>query len=117
MSMYELHLQVPTKLLTTILELIEGEGILVKMAVLPADEKRKPRKPRHYANGARLKGIDGRQLILKTLSSGPKSLTDVMSAFVTHGFAPSSASSRLSQLRAKGEITRLADQKYALAKA
>jgi hypothetical protein len=117
MKYYHIHLRVPTRLVTTLLELVEREDITVldspfKEAAIAPSSKRTP----HYVNGKRNKGISGRDLVLASLKTSPSGLTDeeLERIFTDRGFSPNSAGPNTSKLREEGVIWRSIGGKWLL---
>lgn len=117
MSQYEMHLIVPAKLVGTIIELLDGEGILVSTA--PYDEKKsqapvaKKRKFK-FAHGIKNKGVRGRELALEMVGRGPVTEAQARNIFVAKGFAPTSAQAFLSELKCEGRAKRDANGYWSL---
>lgn len=111
-SKFEMHLIVPAKLVGTIVELMEGEGVLVSMN--PHNDKKK----QHYANGKKNKGISGSDAALEILSASGKPMTykqvgKLMAS--KYNFSESSASPALSVLAKSKKVIRK-DDLYSIAK-
>jgi hypothetical protein len=108
MAMHRVVIDVPTKLLTPLIELVEGEGgVVIKLST---DEAPQPtKKTCRYMNGIRNKGISGEALILKTLTNGPVEQKVIETAFKDLNFASSTATSRLTKLRQEKKVQRRTD--------
>jgi hypothetical protein len=104
---FELRLIVPAKLVGTIVELVEGEGILVSMTPSYA-------KPNHRSSPIHRTHIPGltadglMQEYLASLKSKEQFTNrDVEKVFKDRGYSPKSASSRLSACVSKKQAKRL----------
>lgn len=86
---YEMTMVVPAKLIGTIVEIIDKEGI--KATIVPARESTVPKKRMRYAGGKRDKGILGTELAREILSQGPTKLKAAEKIFLEKGFAKSTA--------------------------
>lgn len=95
---------VPTRLISTILELVEGEGIA---ATVDGKQQQKEMK-RHYVNGRRNKGITGRDLVLRSLdeNDGRVMVKALEKIFTNHGFAAASYSSVVTNLEKQEKLVR-----------
>lgn len=93
---FELHLIVPPKLVGTIVELMDGEGIIVSMN--PYVDKKSA--PRRYLNGKKNKGISGIDAVIAILTDHKKLQYDKIGKLMQskHNFAPSTASPVLSKM-------------------
>lgn len=112
---FEMHLIVPPKLVGTIVELMEGEGVIVSMN--PHNEKGKRNGPR-YAGGKRNKGISGANAALAIIKESAKPLTyDKIGTLMAsrHNFSVTSASPVLAKLVAAKKII-VRNGLYSLAK-
>ena len=112
---FDMQLIVPTKLVGTIIELLEGEGVIVSM--VPNNDKTKRGKNQRYADGKRNKGIAAPEAVLAILNESKVALTvpqigKLMAS--KHNFAESSASSTVSRLRKEKKI-KCVDGKYHVA--
>jgi hypothetical protein len=102
---FELRLIVPAKLVGTIVELVEGEGILVEMKPYHENTKRKHNPyPRHYEPGTT--ATEFMDLFLSSVK-GKFSTKDVEQAFAMKGWARGTASSRLNFALSKKQIKRV----------
>jgi hypothetical protein len=95
-----MHLIVPAALVGTIIELVSGEGIVVKVET-HTDEKKV-----RFANGKRNKGIKGDDLLLSLLKACAMTSEAIEKAFIAKGFARSSVSPTVSKLRNNKKIAR-----------
>ena len=100
---YSIHVVVPTRLVGSVLELINGEGEVLHVEPFQAPPSRSKRS-RRYLGGVKDKGVTGRALVLETLKDKPASRDELIAAFKAKGFAPSSCSSTLSALRAQDAV-------------
>ena len=93
---FELKLIVPAKLVGTIVELVEGEGILVEMK--PYANQRHSPIHRHHEPG-----ITANDLMLEYIKAATKPFTvkDVEQVFKAKGYAIGTVSSRLSMAKTK----------------
>jgi hypothetical protein len=107
MTKFELRLIVPAKLVGTIVELVEGEGILVEMKPHHENNRSKRRHapyPRHVEPG--LTASDYMNTFLAQIK-GKFSVKDVEQAFAAKGWARGTASSRLNFALQKKQIKRI----------
>ena len=112
---FEMKLIVPTKLVGAVVELMEGEGIIVHMAPFVEENKTKPRKGsgQHYAGGKRDKGISGNEAVMAILKESKLALTaeQVGKKMAERwGFSANSASPVLSKLQADKKVKRVDDK-------
>ena len=92
---FKMHLEVPSKLVGTIIELLDGEGILV--SVEPVVDK--PKKVTRYAGGKRNKGISAVGLIVECLTkSKVLNMSQLRAFFTDRGFSENSVHPSLSKL-------------------
>jgi allophanate hydrolase subunit 2 len=108
---FELRLIVPAKLVGTIVELVEGEGILVEMKPHHENNKRKHSVPRHVEPG--LTANDYMDTFLGQ-TKGKFTIKDVEQAFAKKGWARGTASSRLSFALQKKQIKRVGPSRSGL---
>jgi hypothetical protein len=106
---YKVELIVPAKLFGTIMEVLEGCGVMVKAEpYVNGDASRK--LPRYngaggsrFANGQSNKGVKGNDLFLSLL---PADMRTIEKEFINRGFALSTASATGSWLRSEGKATK-----------
>jgi hypothetical protein len=98
---FELRLIVPAKLVGTIVELVEGEGILVEMKPHHDNHKRKHNPyPRHHVTGMTADQLMSQ--FLSNLKSKEQFTTRaVENVFKEAGYAKGTVSSRLSTAKAR----------------
>lgn len=111
---FEMLLIAPANLVGDIVELMDGEGIVV--AIKPYDDKKKNGK--HYAGGKRNKGISGEAAAIEILKSSSKPMTSIQVGKLMkskYGFAESSGSPVLSNL-SKAKKVACKDRLYSLSK-
>jgi hypothetical protein len=111
---YEMNLIVPVRLVGPIMELLDGEGVLV--STKPHDETMATgnKKVFRYAGGKKNKGISSEELIKQMLADGSKTDKEMSFAFKRHGFADTSTAASLSHYRIKGLVRRDANNKWEL---
>jgi len=100
MSKFAIHIIVPAKMIGTIIDLLDNEGILV--SVTPIDDEKKP--SRHRVPRSRKNTQTGQELVLQLLSSGAKTPQQLSTLFQAQGFSSSSYSPCCSKLHAAGKI-------------
>lgn len=87
-----------------IIQLLDGEARLVSMKEVVEDVASGQRAIR-YANGARLKGISGPELLVRLLGDHkPHPRHEIERAFIEHGFAWTSVGPVLSLARKEGRL-------------
>lgn len=81
---------------------VEGLAAVERVEAAPPEKRRR----QGYANGKRDKGISGEDLMMQLLTeaSAPVRNHDIKEMFELHGFAPSSASPVLAELKTRGVI-------------
>jgi hypothetical protein len=101
MQKFDLHIRVlSAEKLATIVQVLDGEALLMKMEAVTRDDDHRPRQSPHYLNGKRLKGILGRDLFLLTMADGKEhSRRELEKAFTSMGFHSHSHSSQASMLK------------------
>jgi hypothetical protein len=108
-----MHLIVPAKLVGTIVELMDGEGILVSMNPFKGDTTKS--KSYHYLGGKRLKGISGRDAVLEAVKQGHKTTERIARYLNTnYNFALKSTSPCLTHLERDGKLKRDANHNWSL---
>ena len=106
---YAVLLHVRSPMLPTVLQALERSATLVSVTPTTSGKEPPPKKNQHYANGKRMKGISGRELVLQTLDqhNGFCNNQQLEKAFIENGFAKESYSSPVSYLVAEGRVRRL----------
>lgn len=115
---FELLLHTSSKNLPTILSALEGAAKLVSIKVLAIQQDAPAAKPQQsrYIDSKHKKGIFGKDLVLQLLSDGKiHSVSEMRSAFSSHGFAETSYSPCCSRLFRSGKIIQTSPQHYQLA--
>jgi len=97
--------------LAILLGVVDGFAKLVEAS--PYVEPKSSPKVR-YAAGKKDKGISGKDLLVRCLESGPRTVDELTVVFITNGFAPSSAGSFASQAVKDGLAKRNGDGRYHL---
>lgn len=103
---FDVHLIVPANLVGTIVELMQGSGVLVSMT---PHEGREARRKHFYRGGKRDKGISADDAILEYLraSAGLATLKQLSSYLSSkYSFADSSAGAAVSGMIKEGLLTR-----------
>jgi hypothetical protein len=107
---FDLHLIVPTKLVGPIVELLENDGVLIKIEPHHNTHKR-PRKGGEGSHGG--KGVDLIRSFIASFSPGSQFTSrDVVKFFKANGSALGSASSRLSYAKQQGLVKSLGFGRY-----
>lgn len=116
MQYYKVTLRVPVKMLSTIMEVLDGEGVLISAVPDEGVEVANGAKVRknRYFGGRRSKGISGEELALQCLKDGPQTEEAITPTFQSHGFAVNSVSAVLSKARRDNLVSRLTDGRWAL---
>lgn len=112
---FEMHLIVPTRLVGAIVELMDGEGVVVTMS--PHVETKRTNSKSHYANGKKDKGISGPDAVREVMTqAGRPMLAKEVGRLLAskHGFAVGTASPVLSKFLAEGKVVRDDAGKYSL---
>jgi hypothetical protein len=108
MATFDLHLRVPTRLLTPLIELVEGDGgiVLGMVELTKEDRKKGARKHTTYANGKRFKGISGSDLAMQVLTATgkPTHYGVIQAVFERNGFAKNSTAAALSVLKSEKKV-------------
>jgi hypothetical protein len=98
---FAMRIEVPAKLVGTIIELLDGEGTIVSVEQM---REKAPSSGRgsghHYAGGKKNKGISGEVLAIEILATAGRSGVAYKKAeamFADRGFAKTSASPNLSK--------------------
>jgi hypothetical protein len=100
---HHMHLIVPTRLVGTIYELLEGTGVVVECK--PYEVPTPKVKMSRYANGKRDKGISGADLAIKLVGQGINTRRSLAEEFQKQGFARKSATAVVSILKHEGRIS------------
>jgi len=109
---YMMHLVVPVRLVGDILQIMQGEGIMVKCEpYIETEPSTKPRS-KYYVGGKKNKGIRGVDLAIEAGKSGVRERADFKRIFTAKGFSPNSASACLSQLCDEGRFRRVGEGIY-----
>lgn len=114
-SKFEIHLVAPANLVGDIVELMDGEGVIVN--IKPHDAKSNGTR-HHYVGGKKNKGISGEAAALLILKESNKPMTPTQVGKIMaskHNFAVSSASPVLSNLKIKKKVS-YKDGSYSLVK-
>ncbi len=115
MSDFQVTLRVSSSRLGTVLEALKGAAELLSVLPCEAPSVAKPTRAFAYVNGKRNKGINGPELVMKSLQERePRTREEFTRIFVSHGFAETSFSPALTSLKEKGLVTLVAPGKYGL---
>lgn len=104
-SKFEIHLIAPVALVGDIVELMDGEGVVV--AIKPYDESKPTRKS--YVGGKKNKGISSENAVMNILKESSKALNSIQIGKLMsskYKFAESSAPPALSRLVAAKKVIR-----------
>jgi hypothetical protein len=119
MTTYRLIIQIPSQHLATILQVIEGTAKVEKIDVIETSQAvTHHQKNFRFANGTRNKGISAENAAMECirLSNIPATTKAVGEYMATKwGFAATTSSPTLFNLRKQGTVTRLADGRYVMA--
>lgn len=97
---YSVNFTVEGEALAILLAVLEKESRIVLGSLSALPDQSPKTKSMKYANGKRLKDISGKQLILDMTKGGVAVTRDqLLSAFLSHGFANNSMHAALSNLR------------------
>ena len=115
---YVMTLIVPARLVGTILDVLKGEGLMVKTEpYVETEQQQQPKKKEfRYAGGKRNKGISGVDLAIQSIQAGVKTDRGLMKAFVIKGFSENSSGPVISRLLQEGRIGRNSDGSYSFIK-
>jgi hypothetical protein len=124
MATYRMILAVDSRVLGTMISLIEGSQDAKLLSVSdfadptplppspPAPVRASieapalPKTPTRFVGGKKNKGISGESLVTETLRSGSADLSELKRVFAHRGFAPTSASPTVSKMLRDGDIER-----------
>lgn len=106
---YRMTIEVPTRLLTTVHQVLEGECRIVE-AAKPVNGTN--HKSKFYVGGKKFKGIRGEDLVFKTIDElgGGASTFEITEAFKRNSFSESSVTSRINDMYKKGLIEKAGQQ-------
>ena len=93
MQKFKMHVEVPAKLVGTIIELLADEGVVISVEQMKSGAP----APR-YAGGKRNKGISSRDLVIQTVGPRGATIEQIRTAFAGRGFAPTSVHPALNGL-------------------
>jgi hypothetical protein len=130
MATYRMILAVDSRVLGTMISLIEGSQDAKLLSVsdfadptpLPPsppapvriEAPALPKTPTRFVGGKKNKGISGESLVTETLRSGSADLPELRRVFTHRGFAPTSASPTVSKMLRDGDIERGAHGRFRL---
>jgi hypothetical protein len=122
-SIYRITLDVKSSMLTTVMELVDGDPDITLVHVTNAADPALPPAPlppqtngSRYVGGKRNKTVRGDALVEEVLRSGPATMEEIRQAFVHHEFAAASAGAYVSKMLRDGRITNKPHGRYAWVK-
>jgi hypothetical protein len=123
---YRVVIDCESKLLSTILSLIDGNPEIRLVTVtdasapslppapLPPQPAKKELRVWRYVGGKKDKGVRGEDVIANVLRSGPADMAELRRVFANHNYSPTSAPSYVSRLIKQGKIKRGLHGRFAL---